>query len=98
MKKSIATVALLVSASSAHALVRPRPGHDLPVDPVQTKTVCLAVYGAEADGSQNAGSCDQSLRNQMYSRELKQNGCAEGQVAIKETTLEVPSCPVAVQL
>lgn len=79
MKKSIASVALLVSASSALAIPVYRP----PGTPVpQPKTVCLDIYRSLEDGSTVVGSCDESQNNKIQEKELQKNGCAEDQVAI----------------
>jgi hypothetical protein len=44
------------------------------------------------------GTCDESERNRLFGRELKLNGCAEGQAALKTTSVVIKSCPTAVQL
>ena len=94
MKKTIASLAILASAN-ANALIAPYPDNERP----EIKTVCLYVHQhTEADGSGYVGSCDETEKNKMSRREILANGCAEGQVAMKVTKVEVRSCPTYVQL
>jgi len=80
MKKSIASLAMLVSASSALSMPLPRnPNAPEP----QVKTICINSYVDSTDGSLTAATCDQSENNKVLQRKLLANGCAESQVAIK---------------
>lgn len=90
MKKTIATLAILASAN-AYALRGPGgPEHE---------TVCLKTYKL-SDKSIQAGSCDESRNNASQDRELMENGCAKGQVAVSVEVDTISSCmpPGAVQL
>jgi hypothetical protein len=74
MKKSVALLAVLASASSAYALPMP--------DNRPTRTICLKLHQTERGVY---GSCDDSRNNVSENRTLLGNGCAEGQAAIQTT-------------
>lgn len=102
MKKTIAAIALVASgtitASVATALVRPPPP-GTPVPKVQT--VCLAMSGTANDGSVTLSSCDSANNNLRAKVQLLENGCAEGQAALRtRNKTAVSSCmpPGMVQL
>lgn len=83
MKKTIAVMALLATASSAQALIGP--------DHRPVKKLCLRAY-ANQDGSVSAG-CNEVRNNEAKNRRLLQNGCAAGQIAVLTTrTVEIESC------
>ena len=93
MKKTITSMALLVASAQAMALV--------PVQ-IEKKTVCLnsKVYKYE-DGSKVIGSCDETNNNIHLKKEIKQNGCAEGQTALsvtKQTAIQSCMPPGVIQL
>ena len=104
MKKTIASIAICVSATTASAIIGPigpgnggfnSPRPELP----KAQKVCVSVYKTNTDGSKEAGSCDQTEANQIRSKKLLLNGCAEGQVAmVLSRGLQMHSCPTAVQL
>lgn len=94
MKKTIAIAAILATAASASALIGPGgPGNPKP-KPV--KPACLSVY-KDKEGYQ-LGRCDETQRNEKYGAEIKGNGCAENQAAIKLVSVKIPMCPTYVQL
>lgn len=96
MKKTITTLAMLASASSASALIAPPNGQE-----PQLKTICLDVVAVSKDESLIAGSCDQAANNEYLRKPINANGCADDQVAIKTYgDVVVSSClpPGAVQL
>lgn len=95
MKKTIATLAILASAS-ANALM-PGPGAHVPERP-ETKTACIEVYEGYSDGSLITGTCDATMKNEMYSKQLMENGCAKGQAAMQVVENQIKSCPTYVQL
>ena len=101
MKKTIAALAILTVGSMSSALVRPPPpGGKLPPKPVLT-TVCLKISAVASDRSQTLGFCDQSNNNKRAQADLLENGCAEGQAAIKTyNKVAIGSCmaPGIVQL
>ena len=78
MKKTIASVAMLVSSQAALAM-------PLPPDPSKPKPVivtsCIQVYEGE-DGSKYGG-CDQSRNNQIQGLKVGQNGCTSDQVSLQ---------------
>lgn len=92
MKKTIASMALLVSTTSAFALIGPG-GRDVP----KPKTYCLSLYETEQNVAY-VGDCDESDKNARYGLELKENGCADGQAALQSVRVRIPSCPTFVQL
>lgn len=101
MKKTVATLAIMVSASSAssaHAIVQP-PGGTPPPLP-QTRTICLSELSREVDGSVYLNTCDESLRNERWERPTLANGCASEQFALKVTdaSVQIAMCPTYVQL
>lgn len=78
MTKTIASIALLASASTAMAMPRPLPpGTPRP----KISNVCLATHQVETDGSLY-GSCDETNNNQSLGRPLLSNGCAQNQVKL----------------
>ncbi len=101
MKKTIAALSMLVSATSAHALIGPGfPGDAIgrPLPP-KMKTACIAIYEAnEVDGSITIGGCDESERNEMFGTVKLANGCGEGQVAFKVIETAIRTCPTYTQL
>ncbi|SMF79917.1 hypothetical protein [Pseudobacteriovorax antillogorgiicola] len=74
VQKTIAVMSLAVSASASAFMPAPQP--------TKTKTICLNSYELR-DGSVNAGTCDESDNNYYDQREILDNGCAEGQIALK---------------
>ncbi len=103
MKKTIASLALFASASSAHALmIDPRlnqtgeiTAQGVPMP--QPTTLCLS-YNEDQKGQVYLGSCDETERNHLYSLPILENGCAEGQAALITYEIEIKSCPTFVQL
>lgn len=91
--------AFVLSASSAFALIGPRP--------MDHKTICLDAH-EDKDGVLYSGTCDQSANNQNEKLKLLANGCAEGQISFvvskpksqKKYNVTIPAClpPHAVQL
>ena len=98
MKKTVATLAIMVSASAAHAIVQPPGG--TPVPPPQARTFCLSELNRAEDGSVYLNTCDESLRNERWERPTRANGCAAEQFALKVTdaSVQVAMCPTYVQL
>lgn len=96
MKKTIAAMALMASATSANALVP--PGEFLP-EPPEPKKYCLSLY-VDQNGNTEVSDCDMTEANKVYELELKENGCAEGQalMTVYDTDVKIPACPTAVQL
>lgn len=98
MKKTIATIAIIASGSVSMAIARPpNPNAPKPV----LKTVCLKISNTASDRSQTVGFCDQTNNNKRAQADLLENGCAEGQVAIKTyNQVAISSCmaPGIVQL
>ena len=104
MKKTIASMALLASATSAMAIVGPINGAQestmIGGGKVPTKKVyCLAEY-EDQDGDVVVSSCDAKARNARFQNaDLNKYGCLEGQAAmITYQEVNIPSCPVFVQL
>lgn len=91
MKKTIAAMAILASASS-QALIGPG-GHPRPMP---KNVVCVSLY--KDAGGYIAGNCDQTAKNEKYGAELKDNGCAKDQAAMRITSVRIPMCPTYVQL
>ena len=97
VKSKIAAVAIS-AASMAYGLTPP---------PVQTKTLCLAVY-EDNSGVKQAGTCDNARNNVILGLPILSNGCAENQISLssvryqgsKNFTIQIHSClpPNAVQL
>ena len=82
----LAMSALAATLLSTNASAMPIYDPDAPVIEYKTKVSCLNSYGA--DGQVTVSSyeyCDQSKNNKINNRPLKENGCTEGQVAIRET-------------
>lgn len=99
MKRTIAAVALLASASTSQALIEPGVfGADETKSRQPERVICLSEYSPEADGSRNVGACDESNANRVYGLEIMANGCAEGQLALRSVSVQIESCPTAVQL
>jgi hypothetical protein len=81
-KLAMSALAATLLSANAGALMVDNP--DAPKQVWDTKTMCLDAYGS--DGQVTVYSfCDQSDNNKKNKRPLKENGCTEGQVAIKET-------------
>lgn len=101
MKKTIAALAIIASGSLtaqvASAIARPTdPSAPRP----KISTACLGI-NQNADESVSLSSCDSASNNKRSGVELKQNGCAEGQAAIRTLNkLAISSCmpPGMVQL
>jgi hypothetical protein len=86
MKKTIASLAILASTSSAMALIGPDFGGPRP----ELKSYCLKTY-KESDYSKSI-DCDATQLNQRAVEEgaqVKKNGCLKGQVALV-TSVELP--------
>lgn len=107
MKKTIAALALSVSATASFALVGPLPD-DLPGNgqaPARRERPVYCVEklkGGQVTHSDDSttlrlDSCDSSRENRLGNRPLLQNGCAEGQVAISSNLVIAP-CHTMVQL
>lgn len=93
MKKTITSVALMVASTQAMAFY---PGQ------LENKTVCLSskIYKYE-DGSKAIGNCDETNNNKDQNKQIKQNGCADGQIALtvhKDTAIQSCMPPGVVQL
>ncbi len=88
MNKTIASLALFASATSAHAIVPP----NLP-----THKACITIYKGEK-GATYAGDCDETANNKDLSKPLnKESGCAKGQASLVSYSVKVPACmPVGV--
>ena len=93
MKKSIASVALLVSSMSAHALMAPNNGRPAPA----LKTQCVSTYESR-DGSAFIADCDSSAMNKRAGLPLLENGCARDQVAFVSVTPKFKACLPYAQL
>lgn len=93
MKKTITSLAILASASSAFALVGPGgPGnHPKP------KNVCLS-HSVGNQGEAYVGDCDQSQMNRLRKLPLLANGCAVNQASLRSLKVIIPACPTFVQL
>lgn len=98
MKKTIAALAILASASTSQALMPEGMYLEGDKSKQTERVICLSELYTENDGSKVIGSCDESEANAEYGAELKANGCAEGQLAIRTVSLQIESCPTAVQL
>lgn len=98
MKKTIAAMALIAS-SNALAIAPPvMPGQPQPK--VVKYCLSLSEYETEAGKALYAG-CDESSNNKYEKRQLLENGCAEGQVALSiQGGAKIRSCmpPGMVQL
>ena len=92
MNKTIASLAILASTSSAFALIGPG-GTPRP----EPRTYCLNLSQDEA-GVSYVGDCDLKEINRRSKAEIKENGCAEGQAAMQTLRVVVPACPTFVQL
>ena len=91
MKKTIASVALIASATSASALI-------FNPEQVETKTYCLGFYES-VEGKKFVGDCDEKAANKLYKLEVDENGCTENQVVMTTIkNIEIASCPTFVQL
>ena len=95
MKKTIATVAMIVSSQAALGL-----GFERPTNPPPKKVnVCLSVSEGR-DGSKYGG-CDETSNNAITEAKLLENGCAEKQVALKfidKSPIEACMPPGMIQL
>ncbi len=81
-KLAMSALAATLMSANAGALIYEDPNATVQV--YKTKNMCLSAYGS--DGSQTVYSyCDQSENNKNNNRPLGENGCATGQVSIKET-------------
>lgn len=83
MKKTIAALLLVSSNSFAEAKVMAQPQDEY-------KTACFQSY-TNADGSMSASDCDSSRNNKTDKLKIAENGCAQGQVAIRIRKSEVIS-------
>lgn len=71
-------------SANANAMIEFNP--DAPVIEYKTKISCLNSFGVDGQVTVSAYEyCDQSKNNKINNRPLKDNGCTEGQVAIRET-------------
>lgn len=75
MKKTI-TFLILVSS---HAYAEGKP---VSVIKNEYKTACFQSY-TNADGSVSTSDCDSSKNNEVDKLKITQNGCAQGQIAIR---------------
>jgi len=91
VNKTIASLALLISASSAQAIVG--PGFELP----QPNTACVATYSAQ-DGSLYLGDCDKTEQNERFQLQLNENGCADNQAKFESFNVKLEACTNIVQL
>ncbi len=84
MKKTIALVALMASATTVLAMPGPR---------TQPKVkMCIQLYSAQ-DKSLVAKNCDESDNNAKLNLKINDNGCAKDQAAISSTDkLNIPKC------
>lgn len=78
MKKTITSLAMLMSATSASALIGPHKP-----DPSEVRTACLKITHEDTDDSTTVGTCDASANNKKLKLKIYQNGCAANQVAIR---------------
>ena len=86
MKKTIASIALLVSSTQAMALIGPGPAP-------KTTTICVQTSKA-GDGSKYV-SCDATMLNQSgKAPKVKENGCPSGQLSLTVvgTSVGLDSC------
>lgn len=93
MNKTIASLALTMSASSAFALIGPGPGKPQP----KPNHYCLSTY-ENTDGSLSLGTCDQTAMNERRQLKLNENGCADNQAEFQSRTIKIKACPTYVQL
>lgn len=86
MKKTmtIAASALAASLSVNNANAFPMPVEG-PQPVYETRVICFDAYGPEGAKTVYAPVCDDADNNYSNNRPLMENGCSEGQVAIKET-------------
>ncbi len=91
-KKTIASLAILASTTSAFALIGPG-GQRLP----RPKTVCLSVHEGET-GELYVGDCDLSEQNRRTRVRLQANGCARNQAALQSYSVTIKACPGFAQL
>jgi hypothetical protein len=90
MNKTITSLALLVVAASAQAIIAP------PRQPKPFKS-CLSVY-EDSKGNVMVGDCDKTELNRRHGLALKENGCAEGQASFDSRVVKIRSCPTWIQL
>ncbi|HXH30895.1 MAG TPA: hypothetical protein VNJ01_08795 [Bacteriovoracaceae bacterium] len=94
MKKSIASIALLVSSMSVHALMVPE---DMSRPTPKPKTMCLDTFEAR-DGSSFLGGCDLSAMNKRAGIPTLQNGCPRDQIAFVSVEVKFKACLPYAQL
>jgi hypothetical protein len=111
MKKHKTTLSALAAASvlatSAYSAPIFRDPNE-PPDKIITKTMCLTAFDTQIknrvyrDAEYINNWCDQTPFNKKYGKELGDNGCANGQIAIKEYVnvtrgekfkVTLPACP-----
>lgn len=92
-KVTIASMALLVSASSAFGLIGPGPGGPAP----KVNTMCLAYHENEA-GQGQVRDCDAKAENKRRKLKVDENGCTSDQVVMKSTRVQIPLCHSFAQL
>jgi hypothetical protein len=93
MKKTIATALLIVSSMSVQSKTMMREEKEF-------ATMCLKSF-TQSDSSMSLMDCDSVKNNKIEKLKLAQNGCAQGQVAIrvlKTQTLNPCFPPGVVQL
>ena len=90
-KVTIASLAFLVQASSAFALVG--PGGHVP----KVNTMCLAYQENEA-GQGQVRDCDAKAENKRRKLKVDNNGCTSDQVVMKSTHVVIPACHSFAQL
>jgi hypothetical protein len=94
MNKTIASIALLMSATASSSAFAIRGGD---ITPPVVKTYCVSMYTTDKDVT-FLGDCDESERNEQWKRAVDKNGCAENQAVLKSIDLEMKACPTFVQL
>ncbi len=85
MNKTITALALLASASSAHALIGPNPTHE------PLNTACVALYKGEGEAAY-LGDCDQTKNNKKQNLEVNESGCPDGQAKFESYDVKLPNC------
>lgn len=92
MKKTVASLAILASASSAFALIGPGgPGQPRP------RNYCVSSYHGQ-NGEAYVGDCDLTQQNLRRQAPLLQNGCAQNQASLRSVRVRLAACPTFVQL
>ncbi len=80
----MSAMAATLLTANASAMIEFDP--DARVIQYKTKVSCLNSWGADGQLTIHSSEyCDQSNNNKINNRPLKDNGCADEQVAIKET-------------